>query len=43
VSQRAGGSLKCLNATCRDAARLITEREERPLSRAERIGLSQMG
>ena len=39
MSERPGSSLKCLNATCRDAARLITEREERALSRAERVGL----
>jgi len=39
VSGRLGGSLKCLNATCRDAARLITQQDERPLSAAERAGL----
>lgn len=40
MSERPGSSsLKCLNATCRDAARLLTEREERRLTRLERVGL----
>ena len=34
------GLLKCLNATCRDAARMLSEQEARPLSRPERLGLS---
>jgi predicted anti-sigma-YlaC factor YlaD len=34
------GLLKCLNATCRDAARMVSEQEARPLSRPERLGLS---
>ena len=33
------GVFKCLNATCRDAARLVTEQDERPLSWPERAGL----
>ena len=34
------GLLKCINATCRDAARMISEREARKLSAPERFGLA---
>ena len=34
------GLLKCINATCRDAARIISEREVRKLRWPERFGLS---
>ena len=34
------GLLRCINATCRDAARMISEHEVRKLRWAERFGLS---
>jgi hypothetical protein len=34
------GLLKCINATCRDAARMLSEQEARKLSWPERFGLS---
>jgi hypothetical protein len=33
-------NLRTLNCTCKDAARLLSDQTERPLSRWERIGLS---
>ncbi len=34
------GLLKCINATCRDVARMLSEREARKLRWPERFGLS---
>ena len=34
------GLLKCINATCRDAARMLSEQEARKLTWPERFGLS---
>jgi hypothetical protein len=34
------GLLRCINATCRDAARMISERDARKLTWPERFGLS---
>ena len=33
------GLLKCINATCRDAARMVSEQEVRKLTWPERFGL----
>lgn len=39
-SDRPAGSLRLLNAVCEDAARLLSDREERPLSFIEKLGLN---
>jgi hypothetical protein len=39
-SERPASSLRLLNAVCEDAARLLSDREERPLSFIEKLGLN---
>jgi hypothetical protein len=39
MSVRVLATLKSLNCTCKDAACLISQQDERKLSRAERVGL----
>jgi hypothetical protein len=39
-SERPASSLRLLNAVCEDAARLLSDREERPLTFIEKVGLN---